>query len=110
MSSRDIVAGALAAIRSFVSRHRKRGALAIVLQPFFNLLPLATRVHLAASAMIEVCGATMAAKDRWGEAGNVIIDGSEFRVGVTGEDGALEVRGRGKTSKEAFAEADGLPL
>lgn len=81
------------------------GIVARVLRVFFNALSTENQLWLARDVAISLTGACLAAKDRWGEAGNVVIDGNEIRVGVGAREG-FKVLGRGNTWAAAFADAD----
>ena len=94
------------ALRNYMRQTKEdRGIAYAFLRPLFGALPLELRLHLANESMLEMIAASLAAKDRWGNAGNVRIGGNTIRVGVDrGEE--FEEMGRGKSAAEAFMDAD----
>lgn len=109
MTPRSVIVEAATAIRVFYRGAKNQpGLVARLCRPLFDALSVENRLWLARDVTLGMTSASVIAKDRFGEMGTTRVDGNEVRVGVmVGEgDGAVfEVRGRGPTWSEAFADA-----
>lgn len=105
MTKHHVIAEAYAAMQRFYrGAPGQPGIVPRVLGRLFRLLSSETQLWLARDVTIGMGAACLTAKDRWGEDGNVIVDGNEWRVG-TGYGAGFVVLGRGPTWQEAFADA-----
>lgn len=105
MTNQSLTRRISSAIADFHRRHREGPGLVVrVLQWLFHALSTETQLYLAQEATVGMAAASMTAKDRWGDAGNVQVDGNEVRVGVNAGE-KFVVLGRGRSWKTAFDDA-----
>lgn len=76
-----------------------------ILRALFSCLSTETQLYVARDVTIGMTAACLEAKERWGEAGNVVVDGNFVRVG-RGSGPAFVGLGCGRSWAAAFADAE----
>jgi hypothetical protein len=103
--SRSLVASVVSVVNHFYSGPKGAPALpARLLSPLFRALSLETQLFLAREVTLGRVAASLEAKERWGDAGNVVVAGNEVRVGM-GDGEKFVILGRGPSWAAAFANA-----